>query len=104
MWVISFLMAYWCFDRSKKLKDTKDIKKYILGCPTKIRDVEGYANFYSKIFLYNTVFFILFGIVEILDEYYFKMPFKYASIVYFILFVVFIIPSFSLRKKAIQFE
>lgn len=62
MSIITILMVIWFFNRSYKLKETKDIEKYVLTCPRRIKDRDGYIKFYSKIYYRSGISLIIFEI------------------------------------------
>lgn len=76
MSILTILMAICFFDRSNKLKKTKDIEKYVWGSPKRIKDRDGYIKLYSKLYFFNGVFFIALEVFSILDDYYFNLPMK----------------------------
>jgi hypothetical protein len=74
MYVLTILLAIWFLNRSSKLRQTKNIEKYVWGNPKKIKDKDGYANFYSKVYFVQGIFLITFEVFSLLDEYYFNIP------------------------------
>lgn len=50
MSILGILTALWFFKRSRKLKETKDIEKYVYSYPIKIKDRDGCIELYSKIY------------------------------------------------------
>ena len=104
MSIITILMAFWFFSKSKKLYETKDIKKHILLCPTRIKDVEQYANLYSKIYFWDGVFMIALVVYEILDKFYLHLSFKTTFIIFLIIFAILIAFSILINNKAKKFQ
>lgn len=103
MSITAILMAIWFFNRSYKLKETKDIEKYVLCCPTKIKDRDGYIKFYSKIYYRSGISLIIFEIFCALNKYYFDLPIKVIFILFCILFIIICILSIIIEKKSKQY-
>ncbi|MFR3497981.1 MAG: hypothetical protein ACLTT7_03030 [Paraclostridium bifermentans] len=103
MSIITILMVIWFFNRSYKLKETKDIEKYVLICPRRIKDRDGYIKFYSKIYYRSGVSLIIFEIFCMLDKYYFDLPIKVLFILFCVLFILHFILSIVIEKKSKQF-
>lgn len=103
MSIITILMVIWFFNRSYKLKETKDIKKYVLTCPTRIKDRDGYIKFYSKIYYRSGISLIIFEIFCMLNKYYFDLPIKVLFILFCILFILLFIQSIIIERKSKQF-
>lgn len=101
--ILTILVGIWFFYRGNKLKKTKDIEKYVWRYSKKIKDKDGYINLYSKIYFLNGLFFILFEVFCILNEYYFDLPFKSLMVSFGIVFVLVLIWSVLIEKKAKQF-
>lgn len=98
MSILTLLTAIWFLSRSSKLKKTKDIK-YVWGYPKKVKDVEGYANYYSNIYFIQGILFIIFDIFLVLDKYYFKLPISILTILFFISFALILIESIVIEKN-----
>lgn len=103
MSIITILMVIWFFNRSKKLKETKDIEKYVLVYPRKIKDRDGYIKFYSKIYYRSGISLIIFEIFCMLNKYYFDLPVKVLFILFCILFILLFIQSIVIEKKSKKF-
>lgn len=103
MSIISILMIIWFFHRSNKLKETKDIEKYVWVHPRRIKDRDGYINFYSKIYYRSGVSLIIFEIFCILNKYYFDLSIKVLLLLLCIVFILIIIQSFIIEKKSKKF-
>lgn len=102
MSILTLLTAIWFFNRSSKLKKTKDIK-YIWGYPKKVKDIEGYSSFYSKLYFIQGITLIVFDLFMILARYYFKLSISTLTILFFIVFVLILIESVVIEKKLKQF-
>ncbi len=103
MSIITILMVIWFFNRGNKLKQTKDIEKYVLVYPRKIKDRDGYIKFYSKIYYRSGISLIVFEIFCMLNKYYFDLPIKVLFILFCILFILLFILSITIEKKSKQF-
>lgn len=103
MSIITVLMVIWFFNRSYKLKETKDIEKYVLTCPTRIKDRDGYIKFYSKIYYRSGISLIIFEMFCMLNKYYFDLPIKVLFILFCILFILLFIQSIIIERKIKQF-
>lgn len=103
MSIITILMVIWFFNRSNKLKETKDIEKYVLVYPRRIKDRDGYIKFYSKIYYRSGIFLIIFEIFCMLNKYYFDLPVKVLFILFCIVFIVALIESVVIEKKIKKF-
>ncbi|WP_434793253.1 hypothetical protein TPDSL_25800 [Terrisporobacter petrolearius] len=103
MSIITILMVIWFFNRSNKLKETKDIEKYVLVYPRRIKDRDGYIKFYSKIYYRSGIFLIIFEIFCMLNKYYFDLPVKVLFILFCIVFIVALIESVVIEKKSKKF-
>ncbi|GIM32267.1 hypothetical protein PAGU1678_15370 [Paraclostridium bifermentans subsp. muricolitidis] len=103
MSIITILMVIWFFNRSYKLKETKDIEKYVLTCHTRIKDRDGYIKFYSKIYYRSGISLIIFEIFCMLNKYYFDLPIKVLFILFCILFILLFIQSIVIERKSKQF-
>lgn len=103
MSILTILTAIWFLNHSNKLKKTKDIEKYVWGYSKKIKDRDGYINLYSKIYFLTGIFFIAFEVFCILNKYYFGLPFKLLMVLFGIVFVLILIGSVLIEKKAKQF-
>lgn len=103
MSIVTILMVIWLFNRSKKLKETKDIEMYVLTYPTKIKDRDGYINFYSKIYFRSGISLIIFEIFCILNKYYFDLSIKVLSVLFCVLFILICIQSIIICKTSKHF-
>ena len=103
MSIITILMVIWFFNRSNMFKDTKDIEKYVLVYPRRIKDRDGYIKFYSKIYYRSGIFLIIFEIFCMLNKYYFDLPVKVLFILFCIVFIVALIESVVIEKKSKKF-
>ncbi|WP_419743347.1 hypothetical protein [Paraclostridium dentum] len=103
MSILGILTALWFFKRSKKLKETKDIEKYVLTYPTRIKDRDGYIKFHSKIYYRSGISLIIFEIFCVLNKYYFDLPIKVLFILFCILFILLFIQSIVIERKIKQF-
>ncbi|UEL47283.1 hypothetical protein [Terrisporobacter hibernicus] len=103
MSIITILMVIWFFNRSNKLKETKDIEKYVLVYSRRIKDRDGYIKFYSKIYYRSGIFLIIFEIFCMLNKYYFDLPVKVLFILFCIVFIVALIESVVIEKKSKKF-
>ncbi|CEN21083.1 Uncharacterised protein [[Clostridium] sordellii] len=103
MSIITILMIVWFFNRSNKLKETKNIEKYVLVYPRRIKDRDGYIKFYSKIYYRSGIYLIIFEIFCMLNKYYFDLPIKVLFILFCILFTLLFILSISIERKSKQF-
>lgn len=97
------LTSIWHFNRSDKLRKTKDIKKYIWPYHRNIKDIDGYINFYSKMYFSEGVFLITLGIFIILNECYFDLSISILMILFFIFFILILIASTIIEKKIKKF-
>ena len=96
-------MIIWFFNRSNKLKETKDIEKYVLVHPIRIKDRDGYIKFYSKIYYRSGISLIIFEIFCILNKYYFDLSTKVLLVLLCIVFILVIIQSFIIEKRSKKF-
>lgn len=103
MSIITILMVIWFFNKSYKLKEIKDIEKYVLTYPTRIKDRDGYIKFYSKIYYRSGISLIIFEIFCMLNKYYFDLPIKVLFILFCILFILLFIQSIVIERKSKQF-
>lgn len=103
MSIITILMVIWFFKRSRRLKETRDIEKYVYLYPSKIKDRDGYIKFYSKIYYRSGISLIIFEIFCILNKYYFDLPIKVLFILFCILFILLFIQSIVIERKSKQF-
>lgn len=103
MSIITILMVVWFFNRSYKLKETKDIEKYVLTCPRRIKDRDGYIKFYSKTYYRSGVSLIIFEIFCMVNKYYFDLPIKVLFILFCVLFILLFILSILIERKSKQF-
>ena len=99
MSIITVLMVIWFFNRSYKLKETKDIEKYVLTCPRRIKDRDGYIKFYSKIYYRSGISLIIFEMFCMLNKYYFDLPIKVLFILFCILFILLFIQSIIIERN-----
>lgn len=97
------LTSIWHFNRGDKLRKTKDIKKYIWPYHRNIKDIDGYINFYSKMYFSEGVFLITLGIFIILNECYFDLSIRILTILFFIFFILILIGSTIIEKKIKNF-
>jgi hypothetical protein len=97
-------MIIWFFNRSNKLKETKDIEKYVLVYPRRIKDRDGYIKFYSKIYYRGGISSIIFEIFCVLNKYYFKLPMNILIILFCIVFALILIESVVIEKKSKKFK
>lgn len=97
------LTSIWHFNRGDKLRKTKDIKKYIWPYHRNIKDIDGYINFYSKMYFSEGVFLITLGVFIILNEYYFDLSIRILTILFFIFFILILIGSTIIEKKIKNF-
>lgn len=102
MSILTILMAIWFFDRSKKLKETRDIEKYVLGYPRKIKDRDGYIKLYSKMYFWDGIILTLMEVFFILI-YYLNLPINVFLILLSILFIGSFIQSVLIKKKSKEF-
>lgn len=103
MIIFTIVIAVWFFYRGYKLKETKDIEKYVWGYPKRIKDRDGYIKLYSKIYFFNGVFLIILEIFSILNYYYFKLPMNILIILFCIVFILIIMESVIFEKKSKKF-
>ncbi|UOW69641.1 hypothetical protein [Paraclostridium bifermentans] len=103
MSILGILTALWFFKRSRKLKETKDIEKYVLTCPTRIKDRDGYIKFYSKIYYMSGISLIIFEIFCMLNKYYFDLPIGVLLLIFGVIFIVAFIEAIIIDKKSHQF-
>lgn len=103
MSIITILMVIWFFNKSYKLKETKDIEKYVLTCPTRIKDRDGYIKFYSKIYYRSGIYLIIFEIFCMLNKYYFDLPIGVLLLIFGIIFIAAFIEAIIIDKKSNQF-
>jgi hypothetical protein len=103
MSILGILTALWFFKRSRKLKETKDIEKYVLTCPTRIKDRDGYIKFYSKIYYRSGISLIIFEIFCMLNKYYFDLPIGVFLLIFGIIFIAAFIEAIIIDKKSHQF-
>lgn len=104
MSILTILTAVWFFNRSIKLKRTKDIEKYVWGYPKRIKDRDGYIKLYSKLYFSSGLFLIVFGIFDILNNYYLKLPMNILIILFCIVFALILIESVVIEKKSKKFN
>lgn len=102
MLILNILMVIWFFDRSKKLKETRDIEKYVLVYPRKIKDRDGYIKLYSKMYFWNGIILTLMEVFFILIHY-FDLPGNVSLILLSILFIESIIQAVLIKKKSKEF-
>lgn len=103
MSILGILTALWFFKRSRKLKETKDIEKYVYLYPSKIKDRDGYIKFYSKIYYRSGISLIIFEIFCMLNKYYFDLPIKVLFILFCVLFILLFIQSILIERKSKKF-
>ncbi|GAA0102826.1 hypothetical protein UT300012_35410 [Paraclostridium bifermentans] len=103
MSILGILTALWFFKRSRKLKETKDIEKYVLTCPTRIKDRDGYIKFYSKIYYRSGISLIIFEIFCMLNKYFFDLPIGVLLLIFGIIFIAAFIESIVIDKKSKKF-
>lgn len=103
MSILGILTALWFFKRNRKLKETKDIEKYVLTCPTRIKDRDGYIKFYSKIYYRSGISLIIFEIFCMLNKYYFDLPIGVLLLIFCIIFIAAFIEAIIIDKKSHQF-
>ncbi|WP_042272325.1 hypothetical protein [Faecalimicrobium dakarense] len=103
MSILGILTAIWFLNRGNKLKQTKNIEKYVWGNPKRIKDKDGYINFYSKVYFVQGVLLIACEVFFILDDYYFNLPMKTLTILFCIVFTLILIESVVIEKKGKKF-
>ncbi|CEN23242.1 Uncharacterised protein [[Clostridium] sordellii] len=103
MSILTILTAIYFFNRSKKLKETKDIEKYVWECPKEIKDRDGYIKLYSKLYFSRGLLLITFEVFNRLNNYYFKLSVNILSILFFIFFALILRQSFVVEEKSKKF-
>lgn len=101
--ILTILTAIWFFNRSNKLKETKDIEKYVWGYPKKIKDRDGYIKLYSKIYFSDGLILTVLGVFSILNNYYFDLSINVLLISLCIVFILALIQSVVIEKKSKKF-
>lgn len=101
--IFEILISIWYFNRGDKLRKTKDIKKYIWPYHRNIKDIDGYINFYSKMYFSYGIFLIALSIFTILNECYFDLSIRILTILFCIVFIFILIGSTIIEKKIKKF-
>lgn len=103
MSILTILTAICFFNRSHKLKQTKNIEKYIWCYPKRIKDKEGYINFYSKTYFFSGLSLIAFEVFVLLDKYYLNLPINILIVLFCVVFALILIESVVIEKKSKKF-
>ena len=103
MSILGILTALWFFKRSRKLKETKDIEKYVYLYPSKIKDSDGYIELYSKIYFLDGVILIGIEIFYILNKYFFDLPIGVLLLIFGVIFIAAFIESIIIDKQSKKF-
>lgn len=103
MSILGILTALWFFKRSRKLKETKDIEKYVYLYPSKIKDRDGYIELYSKIYFLDGVILIGIEIFYILNKYFFDLPIGVLLLIFGIILISAFIEAIIIDKKSKKF-
>lgn len=103
MSILTILIGIWFFNCSHKLKQTKNIEKYVWGYPKGIKDKEGYINLYSKAYFFSGLSLIAFEVFILLDKYYLNLSMNTLIILFCIAFALILIESVLIEKKSKKF-
>lgn len=103
MSILGILTALWFFNRSRKLKETKDIEKYVYLYPSKIKDRDGYIGLYSKIYFLDGVILIGIEMFYILNKYFFDLPIGVLLLIFGIILILAFIEAIVIDKKSKKF-
>lgn len=101
--ILTILTAICFFNRSNKLKKTKDIEKYVWGYPKRIKDRDGYIKLYSKIYFSDGLILTVLGVFSILNNYYFDLSIEVLLILFCVVFILALIESVVIEKKIKKF-
>lgn len=103
MSILTILTAICFFNRSHKLKQTKNIEKYVWYYPKGIKDKEGYINLYSKAYFFSGLSLIAFEVFVLLNQYYLNLPMSTLTILFCVVFALILIESVVIEKKSKKF-
>ena len=96
--MLNILIGLWFIDRGNPLNKTKNLKKYAIDSPEKIKDKDGYIYLFSKSYFLTGVISIILGLIMILDKFIIEVPLEIA-ILLVSLFIIFIITEGIIIKK-----
>lgn len=96
--MLNILIGLWFIDRGNRLKKTKNIKRYTIDRPERIKDKDGYIDLFSKSYFLTGIISIILGLIITLDKFIIEVPVEIA-ILLVSLFIIFILAEIIIIKK-----
>jgi hypothetical protein len=101
--MLNILIGIWFVDCGSRLNKTKNLKRYAIDRPKRVKDKEGYINLFSKSYFLTGTISIILGLIMTLDKFIFDVPFEIAISLAGIFIIFIFVEAIVINRKRYKF-